>query len=224
MASMTIPINTSSADATKIKFIHAAIALFSEKGIEGVSLRMINRGAGARNNSALHYHFGNKLGVIEATINYIQNWFEGTREVHLTKLEKDCKSSAVAVSDIIDALIEPYIILLESEPWGYDALCTLARFEFDGDEATHAVLNKSAGKAARRLKKLLAQSCPHLPPEMLDHRLNLCLLIAIQGFADSKNLRHSYLGKLKNRYKTPRDIGNQFKRFCVAGLEAPVVE
>ena len=124
----------------------------------------------------------------------------------------------------VETLIEPYIILLESEAWGYDALCALARFEFDGDEDIHAVLNKTSGKAARRLKKLLTNSCPHLPKEMLDHRLNLCLMIAIQGFADSKNLRHSYLGNPKNRYKTPRAIGEQFKSFCIAGLSANTSE
>ena len=219
---MNIPLNANAADLAKLRLIHAAITLFSEKGIDGVSLRMINREAGALNNSALHYHFGNKMGVIEATINYIQHWFEGTRESQLARLEKGAQSSPAAVSDIIDALVDPYVTLLETESWGYDALCALARFEFDGDEAIHAILNKSSGKVARRLKDLLAHCLPPLPPEMLDHRLNLCLLIAIQGFADSKNLRHSYLGKLKSRYKTPADIGKQFKGFCVAGLSAPI--
>ncbi|MDC0004453.1 TetR family transcriptional regulator [Porticoccaceae bacterium] len=221
---MTTPLNSSTADLTKLRLIHAAISLFSKKGIDGVSLRMINREAGALNNSALHYHFGNKMGVIEASIDYIQQWFEGAREMPLARLEKDSQSSPAAIEDIVNVLMDPYIKLLESESWGYDAICALARFEFDGDEAIHTILNRSAGKAARRLKKLLAKSCPHLPQKMLDHRLNLCLLIAIQGFTDSKNLRHSYLGKLTDRYKAPEDIGRQFKSFCVAGLSAPIPE
>ena len=221
---MDLSPEVSATDLTKLKLIHAAITLFAEKGLEGVTLRMINREAGARNNSALHYHFGHKLGVIKAVINYIQDWFENTREPQLAQLEKDSKASPVAIADIVDALIDPYIALLESESWGYHALCALARFECDGDDAIHAILNQSVGKAARRLKKLLTKSCPHLPRKILDHRLNLCLLIAIQGFADSKNLRHCYLGSVKNSYKTPREIGLQFKYFCIAGLSAPAVE
>ena len=70
------PTDPSPSDLAKQRLILAAISLFSQKGLDGVSLRLINREAGARNNSALHYHFGNKLGVIKACIHYIQDWFD----------------------------------------------------------------------------------------------------------------------------------------------------
>ena len=42
--------------------------LFARKGIDAVSLNEINKAAGQRNTSALHYHFGNKDGLIAAII------------------------------------------------------------------------------------------------------------------------------------------------------------
>jgi AcrR family transcriptional regulator len=216
---MDIPQDINATDLAKLRLIQAAITLFAEKGIEATSLRLINREAGARNNSALHYHFGNKLGMIEAAIHFIQDWFEQTREPQLKALELRSKAAPLTVAEIVDALIDPYVVLLESEPWGHDALCALARFEFDGDEAIHQILNQTAGKAARRLRKLLATACPALPKAQLDQRLNLCLLIAIQGFADSKNARHSYIGTVQRGKPNYRKMGALFKGFCVAGLE-----
>src|ERR687892_231101 len=45
---------------TAERLIAAAESLFATHGIDGVSLREINRAAGARNASALQYHFGDR--------------------------------------------------------------------------------------------------------------------------------------------------------------------
>jgi len=42
--------------------------LFAQKGIDAVSLNEINKAAGQKNTSAMHYHFGNKQGLIDAII------------------------------------------------------------------------------------------------------------------------------------------------------------
>ena len=212
---MDIPTHLSAADIAKLRLIHAAIRLIAAKGIEGVSLRLVNREAGTKNNSALHYHFGDKQGLITATINYIQDWFETAREDPLAALELKAKNKTITVEDVMDVLIDPYVTLLEQETWGQDALCALARFEFDGDEAIHQVLNQSSGKVARRLRQLLALACPDLPRKAINQRLNMCLFIVIQGFANYKNHHQTYVGNIKQSYKA---LGEEFKRFCVAGV------
>ena len=45
---------------TREELILAAERLFSEFGIDAVSLRQINAAAGQRNSSAAHYQFGSK--------------------------------------------------------------------------------------------------------------------------------------------------------------------
>ena len=51
---------------TQAKIVSTAERLFAERGIDAVSLSEINRAAEQGNKSAVHYHFGSKLGVFEA--------------------------------------------------------------------------------------------------------------------------------------------------------------
>ena len=212
---MNIPAELSAADIAKLRLIHAAIRLFAKKGIDGVSLRLVNREAGTKNNSALHYHFGNKQGLVNATIDYIQDWFETNREASLAALEKKSKGALITPDEVIDVLIDPYVTLLETEDWGQDALSALARFEFDGDNDTHKALNDSAGKAARRLRALISKACPSMPRKVINQRLSICLFLAVQGFANFKNNHQTYMGNLQQSYKS---TGAQLKRFCIAGM------
>lgn len=49
-----------------LRLVLAAERLFALRGIAGVSLRQIATEAGSANNSAVHYYFGSKQGLIEA--------------------------------------------------------------------------------------------------------------------------------------------------------------
>ena len=53
-------------DDTRDRLLEAAEALFAEHGIGGVSLREINRAAGAKNAVAVQYHFGDRAGILRA--------------------------------------------------------------------------------------------------------------------------------------------------------------
>lgn len=55
-------------DGTRGRLISAAEKLFAERGIDGVSLREINRASGARNAVAVQYHFEGRSGVVRAII------------------------------------------------------------------------------------------------------------------------------------------------------------
>ncbi|MCU1452890.1 MAG: regulatory protein TetR [Acidimicrobiales bacterium] len=52
--------------ASALRLVLAAERLFARHGIDGVSLRQIAAEAGSSNNSAVHYHFGTKHGLIAA--------------------------------------------------------------------------------------------------------------------------------------------------------------
>ena len=64
------PVTTAAADApvrrARCESSLAAERLFALHGIDGVSLRQIAAEAGSANNSAVHYHFGSKTGLIAA--------------------------------------------------------------------------------------------------------------------------------------------------------------
>jgi AcrR family transcriptional regulator len=53
---------------TRDRLIAAAEECFATQGIEAVSLREIVRASGARNATALQYHFGDRAGLVRAVI------------------------------------------------------------------------------------------------------------------------------------------------------------
>ncbi len=52
--------------ATRDRLLRAGERVFARSGVGGASLREINAEAGQRNNSALHYHFGSRDGLLGA--------------------------------------------------------------------------------------------------------------------------------------------------------------
>ncbi len=54
--------------ATRERLLDAAETLFAARGVAAVSLREINRDAGARNVGAVQYHFGDRAGVVDAIV------------------------------------------------------------------------------------------------------------------------------------------------------------
>ena len=53
-----------------LRLVIAAERLFARHGFDGVSLRQIAAEAGSGNNSAVHYHFGSKHGLIATIFRY----------------------------------------------------------------------------------------------------------------------------------------------------------
>ncbi len=207
----------SPSDYSKQRLLLAAIKLFAEQGIDGVSLRMINREAGAKNNSALHYHFGSKLGLVEAVVEFIQDWFEEAREDALSAVE--AKGDDLQVRDILEAFIAPYLQLVESESWGYHAVRFLARMELEGGPDIHATLNRFATSSLTRFKKLLSTVLPEVPRKLLMQRWNFCITSIIHGIADYKSLKNSYMGDVSCSLQK---LGVLYVDYNAAGLAAPV--
>ncbi len=207
----------SASDHSKQRLILAAIKLFAEQGIDGVSLRMINREAGAKNNSALHYHFGSKLGLVEAVVEYIQAWFEEAREKALAAVE--AAGEEVAVRDILEAFITPYLQLVENETWGYHAVRFLARMETEGGADIRSILNRFAARTMSRFKKLLLKALPQIPRRLLMQRWNYCVSSIMRGIADYRSLSNSYIGDMSCSLKK---LGDLYLDYNAAGLAAPV--
>jgi AcrR family transcriptional regulator len=68
VAGMARGSNGGGAPAASASLIAAAEQLFAERGIDGVSLREINREAQQRNTTSLQYHFGDREGLLRAIL------------------------------------------------------------------------------------------------------------------------------------------------------------
>ena len=61
---------TGAPSASAMRLVVVAERLFARHGIDGVSLRQIAAEAGSANNSAVHYHFGSKQGLVASIFNH----------------------------------------------------------------------------------------------------------------------------------------------------------
>lgn len=88
---------------TRAALIRAAERLFAEKGLGAVSVRDITRAAGARNESALHYHFGGMEALIREVFEHRYREIEKARHVLLAEID------AAKKGDDLEALLRAAI-------------------------------------------------------------------------------------------------------------------
>lgn len=86
------------------RIILIAERLIAERGAE-VSLRDIATEAGQRNNSAVHYHFGSRDGLIQAIVARRQGALEARRMALLAEFEH--AGHADDVASLIEILVRP---------------------------------------------------------------------------------------------------------------------
>jgi AcrR family transcriptional regulator len=92
--------------------IAAAERLFACRGIDGVSLREINREAGQRNTTSLQYHFGDRVGLLRAIMVKHSREIDAVRHGLLDEYEMagepDIRQLAAAfVLPLVDKLHDP---------------------------------------------------------------------------------------------------------------------
>jgi AcrR family transcriptional regulator len=99
---------------TSDRLVRAAEQLFAERGIDAVSLREINRAAGAKNASALQYHFGDRDGLLRAVLAKHQGAVEDRRHAMLDAYEA---AGMADLRSLAGALVRPLAAKL-SDPDG----------------------------------------------------------------------------------------------------------
>lgn len=108
---------------TTDRLISAAEDLFASHGIDGVSLREINRVAGARNASALQYHFRDRDGLLRALMAKHGRDVEARRHAMLDAYEAGGHDDLRALAG---ALVRPMAAKLADDDGGPQYLQILA--------------------------------------------------------------------------------------------------
>lgn len=201
------------ATGTRDKLLFSALALYAEQGIHGVSLRAISAASGSRNSAAVHYHFGNKLGVIQALIKLIQ------QELDRIALEHQLPAVVRQASDldtVIKAVLEVVAELRRSQPWGEDAIQFMSRLLADVDEELADVINRETGAFYLSADRLLARLLPELDHEARQLRLMFMADNIFHGFAEVGHLQRTPLGDLSQI--SPDKLLDHLARYLCAGL------
>lgn len=105
------------------QLIRAALHLFAAEGVEGVSIRAVNRKAGL-GPASVHYHFGDKEALLDAVLHlYGDDVTDGIVE-EAEKLETS--STPPTAQDVVSMVANPYLNLItEHGQEGIEWLCII---------------------------------------------------------------------------------------------------
>lgn len=166
---------------TKAELLRSAERLIAEKGLGSVSVKMITTDSGARNPSAVHYHFGSVESLIQEVFAKRYREIEKERAIRLEQIsESDPQARLVA---LLEAAIGPFMeACLEDNGRLY------ARFalQFVSDPRfDYAKLIMGAGtKTFVPLGEQIIACLPHIPFEKLDPRMRHSFIISIVQAVD----------------------------------------
>lgn len=155
--------------STRELILRTAESLFAHRGIDAVSLNEINKAAGQKNTSSLHYHFGSKEELIEAIVYCHYEEIEVKLQDSLDALEA---KGPFGYSELIANTVQPFVDKLDSER-GVNYLLIVTQLLIKS--ADMLVLGHPAqkDKARLRLFAMFEQIAADMPAEIKMARLIL---------------------------------------------------
>lgn len=176
------------------RLVTAALRLFDEHGIDGVSARAIAQEAGHRNVAAVNYHFGCLEELVRATLDQRLPEIDRKRTALLDELEA---SGDVDPKDALRAMLTPMIDLLDDAD-GRRHVRLMTQAANHPEFSAHARMNfiPSLARGAEYLAPLVA----HVAPERFEYRVQNTLGLAMYALAE-----HSRLIDAEEPSHTPLD-------------------
>ncbi len=213
---MNIPARTTQdkgAD-TRERLLLTALHLYAAEGLHAVSLRRISTEAGSRNSAAMHYHFQNKLGVVQALVKLI------ARELrHIaTALRAEHAPKRLLRSACRDTL-RPLVLLPARQPWGSDAVQFLSRLVSENDADIAEMVNAMFAPFWQRVDQALEAQVPELPAPVRRLRLMFMTTNVLHGVAEVGWLSHTPLGDLSDFDEDT--LVDHLVDYMIGGLQAP---
>ena len=200
-------------EQTRVSIVSAALAVFAAQGIDGVSVRAINRAAGVAP-AAVHYHFGSKEALLDAVVD--RHGSTVIRDV-VTRIEALLRSDERPTPrQLIDALSRPYEDLLEREPVeGRAWLSVVAQLSLARDGR----IDRSTAHVTALLQQLAMRIFPGADAELVRRAVRLAAITLIQMLVYS---RDPIQGTDAEPPGEPRGDADLVVAFVVGGLTGAV--
>jgi len=141
--------------------------LFGQRGVDGVSLNEINKAAKQRNTSALHYHFGNKSGLLNAIMVEHYAGIETKINLALDKLEAQ---KSITCTEIVTAMTYPYIDKLAEQRGVFYLRIMAQQLSVSTDWVVKGCLGRE-DVARYRIFHLFKRENLTLPPQVQEIRM-----------------------------------------------------
>jgi AcrR family transcriptional regulator len=203
---------------TRKRLIDAGLRLFATKGIHGASLLEINKSAGQRNNSALHYHFGSREGLLRAAL---EPQVLSLRETRLGLLKEVTSRAENDLRSLAEVYIRPFADLVQGG-WRERAYLQISA-ELIGDPAgsTEEIISVLGLAEGARVIDAIIAVCPAMPRGIRAERLSLATTFAHRAAADRARLLDTLRRGEKPVLTHGQFLSNLIDMF-VAGLTAPI--
>lgn len=166
---------------TKEAIIRAAERLFAEKGLGAVSVKDITVAAGARNQSALHYHFG---GMEQLIVEVFAHRFRDIEEKRMERIaELDAAGQSSNIHMLMRAVVTPLF-----EACGEEDGRLYARFGVqilsDPRFSIPSLIDELGMTSAREIARRVYKTLSGLPEERVTTRLRRLFYISTFIMAD----------------------------------------
>ena len=199
---------------TKDSILDAAELLFSENGVEGVSLRALTKEAGV-NLASVHYHFGSKEAVARAAFCRRVRPINAERLALLDAIERE---GTPDIEEILTALYAPVIRLAQSPAHGRRFMRLCARFYSEPGEYIKSAFEEEFAAVIERFEGALQRALPGLSPPDLRRRMQFAIGVMVHTMLDSNRARQWTEGACD-----PLDTGGTLQAmvsFVAAGFRA----
>lgn len=197
--------------------IAAGERLFAERGIRVVSLREINKAAGQRNSSALHYHFGSRDGLLRAIVAKHTPYVRDRRLALIDEL--DARNGSLDVRSAVRVLVEPMAVPLEHGRSGRAFAQILPQVLTDAARPPSEIGDILGETAREQAHALIAPHCASLPDKLVRERLGVLTVQTVHSVADRARVedRSRSAWPISSRTLFVSNLVDMF----VAGLVAP---
>lgn len=198
------------------RLLHVAIRLFAEKGIDAVSMRAINTAAGTKNKSAVHYHFGSKLGILEAIFAMLDEQLAPVFEDLVTRVEERSVHENIPVAELVLTNYLPLIIIYNTEGYGKNAIKLFAKMLVDSTPEYQDIYNDYLHEYTGRQYELMKKALPNKPDHHLRYQLMHGLMAMVTGLATLELMKNTPLGDV--RFSTEWELVMTHVDYVTGGL------
>jgi AcrR family transcriptional regulator len=175
---------------TRAQILNAAERLFAKNGIAATSNTQVLERSKQRNQSALHYHFGSRTGLVDAIFDRHLDRIEAARWDVLTDLDA---ADSVTTTDVVRALVEPVAECLRTTS-GRNYLQLVPEVMRGHNIVARSVKGRPA---MREVVARLDAQLGHLSPPLRSERI-ACSLVVLTDVLAARARQHRVRSKAKS--------------------------
>lgn len=184
-----------------------------------VSLREIVVKSGQGNQSAIHYHFKDKAGLVTAVAKHVHAVLQPHIDAAMAMVDARQADNTLTAEDLMTALVMPIIKAYHEAPEGPDAIRFITRLASDWGEPGQALLLAESASWLIQIESRLAARLPNKAREKLWLQILLSVSSAAFGLTALSGLQFSPFGTGEPLYRGKRDESiRDFVHFVSRGV------